>query len=798
MPDESQPLAAGHPMAEQSIYSQSAQESITREPDGYFTLSDGTTYRGYSFGAPSPMAGEVVFNTGMVGYPESLTDPSYRGQILVLTYPLVGNYGVPDDSVDESGISKNFESDAIHVSGLIVLNYSHHPSHYTSSRSLSDWLQQHKVPALYGIDTRAVTKKIRVEGAMLGKITFTQHDSIHFPLHDPNTTNLVAAVSRRQPVVYGTGAIRILAVDCGMKNNIIRYFVKQRHDITVKVVPWDYDITDPTEQYDGLFLSNGPGDPSMCSTLIGHLRTLISRPDYNTPIFGICLGNQILALAAGMRTYKMKFGNRGMNQPCIDCRTTLCYITPQNHGFAVDNASLSAEWNMLFMNANDYSNEGLIHKYKPFFSVQFHPEAKGGPTDTEFLFDMFLQRIVYKHNLIDTVVMPRPLEGVRKVVLLGSGGLSIGQAGEFDYSGSQAIKALKEENIHIVLVNPNIATVQTSVGMADRVYFLPVTPFFVEQVIAKERPEGILLQFGGQTALNCGMQLDKDGVLKRYGVRVLGTPVATIEATEDREIFSRKLAEIGESCAPSEIVYREQGVEAVLAAAARIGYPVLVRAGFALGGLGSGFADNAEDLETLGRKAFASSSQVIVDKSLKGWKEVEYEVVRDCKGNTITVCNMENFDPLGIHTGDSIVVAPTQTLSNEEVYMLRATALKVVRHLGVVGGQQHSHGERFEHLHLISPAFAQCITHHCSSLRCFAFVLQNATFSTPSIRTRLDTTSSKSMPAFLAPPPSPPKPPATRWPTWPPSSASACRSPTSRTASPKSPQPASPKATRAC
>ena len=459
----------------------------------------------------------------------------------------------------------------------------------------------------------------------------------------------------------------------------------------MKVVPWDYDITDPAEQYDGLFLSNGPGDPSMCSTLIAHLRTLISRPDYNTPIFGICLGNQILALAAGMRTYKMKFGNRGMNQPCIDCRTTLCYITPQNHGFAVDNASLSAEWNMLFMNANDYTNEGLIHKYKPFFSVQFHPEAKGGPTDTEFLFDMFLQRIVYKHNLIDTVVMPRPLEGVRKVVLLGSGGLSIGQAGEFDYSGSQAIKALKEENIHIVLVNPNIATVQTSVGMADRVYFLPVTPFFVEQVIAKERPEGILLQFGGQTALNCGMQLDHDGVLKRYGVRVLGTPVETIEATEDREIFSRKLAEIGESCAPSEIVHRQQGVAAVLAAAARIGYPVLVRSGFALGGLGSGFADNAEALETLARKAFASSSQVIVDKSLKGWKEVEYEVVRDGKGNTITVCNMENFDPLGIHTGDSIVVAPTQTLSNEEVYMLRATALKVVRHLGVVGGRPQLH-----------------------------------------------------------------------------------------------------------
>ena len=631
--DAGQSLQSGQAMAEESIFSQSASESIDRESDAFFCLDDGSVYRGWSFGAPIPRSGEVVFNTGMVGYPESLTDPSYRGQILILTYPLVGNYGVPDDSVDEFGLPLHFESNAIHVSGLIVLNYSHHPSHYTSSRSLSQWLISHSIPALYGIDTRALTKKIRVKGAMLGKLVFSEADVQAFPLSDPNERNLVAEVSRSRCATYGNGRVKILAIDCGMKNNIIRYFVKK--GVEIKVVPWDWDISN--ENYHGLFISNGPGDPVMCGKTIEHLRRVLAEKGNDVkPIFGICLGNQLLALAAGMKTYKMKFGNRGMNQPCMDMRTTLCYITPQNHGYAVDNSTLGPDWQMLFMNANDYSNEGLIHLYQPYFSVQFHPEAKGGPTDTEFLFDMFLTRIQHKYAIVSTVVMPLPLEPIRKVLLLGSGGLSIGQAGEFDYSGSQAIKALKEENIFIVLINPNIATVQTSVGMADKVYFLPVTPEFVEKVIEREKPDGILLQFGGQTALNCGMALDRAGVLKKHHIRVLGTPVATIEATEDREIFSNKLAEIGESCAPSEIVDKSEGVGAVLAAAGRIGYPVLVRAGFALGGLGSGFANDAGQLELLANKAFASSSQIIVDKSLKGWKEVEYEVVRDSKGNCLS------------------------------------------------------------------------------------------------------------------------------------------------------------------
>ena len=273
-------------------------------------------------------------------------------------------------------------------------------------------------------------------------------------------------------------------------------------------------------------------------------------------------------------------------------------------------------------------------------------------------------------------------ENIKKVLLLGSGALKIGEAGEFDYSGSQALKALKEEGIYTVLINPNIATVQTSEGVADQIYFLPVTPFFVEKVIQKERPDGILLSFGGQTALNCGVELYKSGVLEKYNVRVLGTPVQAIIDTEDRELFVKKLDEIHVKTIKSEAV---ENAEDARRAAREVGYPVIVRAAYALGGLGSGFCDNEEELNVLVEKAFSFSPQVLVEKSLRGWKEIEYEVVRDQYDNCITVCNMENFDPLGIHTGESIVIAPSQTLTNKEYHKLRELAIRIIRHIGIVG-----------------------------------------------------------------------------------------------------------------
>jgi carbamoyl-phosphate synthase/aspartate carbamoyltransferase len=649
------------------------------------SLSDGTSMQGYSFGADTSVAGEVVFNTGMVGYPEALTDPSYRGQILVLTFPLIGNYGVPDEAdIDKWDLPVYFESNNIHITGLIVSSYSWEHSHWTAQTSLATWLKKHNVPALYGVDTRALTKKIRDAGSFLGKIEHPGQPPLAFA--DPNKRNLVAEVSTPAVKVYNpAGSPSVLAYDCGMKFNIIRYFIND-HNVKLTVVPFDYDLeANPDKiEWDGLFLSNGPGDPTMCAATIKSIKYALALPTPK-PIFGICLGNQLLSIAAGASTYKMKYGNRGMNQPCVDLRTARCYITPQNHGFAVDSNTLPDDFKPFFLNANDLSNEGIIHTHKPFFSVQFHPEASGGPMDTAFLFEKFIGRINGDHEDI-TLLNPNnyDLNIYKKVLLIGSGGLSIGQAGEFDYSGSQCIKALKEEGIETILINPNIATVQTTPSKtgADRVYFLPIRAAVVMDIIRKEKPDGIIVSMGGQTALNVGIELWNSGELQKENVKILGTQIPVIEATEDREIFSEKLKEIDETIALS---YPAANLEEGLAAAKKIGYPVLIRAAFALGGLGSGFANDEKEFTDLAKKAFVSSDQILIDQDLRGWKELEYEVVRDCRDNCITVCNMENFDPLGVHTGDSIVVAPSQTLSNREYFMLRRTALKVVRHLGIVG-----------------------------------------------------------------------------------------------------------------
>jgi carbamoylphosphate synthase large subunit/anthranilate/para-aminobenzoate synthase component II len=507
---------------------------------------------------------------------------------------------------------------------------------------------------------------------------------------DPNKRNLVEEVSTKEIVVYGKGrSPKIVAYDCGMKFNIIRYLV-DIHKVELTVVPFNYDLkANPANlEWEGLFLSNGPGDPEMCADTITSIKYALELQPPR-PIFGICLGSQLLALAAGATTYKLKYGNRGMNQPCVDLRTGRCYITAQNHGYAVDASSLPPLWKPLFINANDKTNEGVVHTTKPFFSVQFHPEASGGPFDTAFLFEKFVGETrgeVQPLVLQDSLAYQR--KTYKKVLLVGSGGLSIGQAGEFDYSGSQCIKALKEENIEVILINPNIATVQTSQEKdesgrgADRVYFLPILPEIVMDIIRKEKPDGIIVSMGGQTALNVGVELWNKGELQKEGVDVLGTQIPVIEATEDREMFSEKLKEIDEAIALS---YSATTIDEATVAANKIGYPVLIRAAYALGGLGSGFAENDEELKAMAAKAFATSSQILIDQDLRGWKELEYEVVRDSSDNCITVCNMENFDPLGIHTGDSIVVAPSQTLTNREYFMLRRTALKVVRHLGIVG-----------------------------------------------------------------------------------------------------------------
>jgi carbamoyl-phosphate synthase small subunit len=345
-------------------------------------LEDGSVFEGRSFGCERPISGEVVFNTGMVGYPEALTDPSYRGQVLALTYPLIGNYGVPD-RLASLGLDGSLESAEIQISGLLVSEVCDIYSHWDAAKSLTAWLREHRVPALSGVDVRALTRRLREQGAMLGKIVIGDAE-IEF--RDPNKEHLVSLVSVDAPVVYPGGKTRVAVVDCGCKSSIIRSLLSR--GVTVVRVPWNHDFLD--EDVVGVVISNGPGDPKMCRETIRHIREAIAL---GVPIFGICLGHQILALAAGADTYKLKFGHRSQNQPCIEAASGRCYITSQNHGYAVDERTLPAEWEPWFTNANDGTNEGIRHRSRPFMSVQFHPEAAPGPVDTGFLFDRFVEML---------------------------------------------------------------------------------------------------------------------------------------------------------------------------------------------------------------------------------------------------------------------------------------------------------------------------------------------------------------------------------------------------------------------
>jgi carbamoyl-phosphate synthase small subunit len=342
-------------------------------------LEDGSFFPGESAGYPIDARGEAVFNTGMVGYPEALTDPSYRGQILVLTYPLIGNYGVPEGPFGDARAG-HFESSALQVSGLIVSELAETPSHWSSRRSLRQWLRDERVPALAGVDTRALTKHLRAHGSMRARICCNGAAAQHGAF--ARSGALVSQVSIAAPRLHRAGDKRVVLVDCGCKNNIVRSLLER--NVSVLQVPWDYDFL--SEPFDGLLISNGPGDPTDCVPTIDNVRRAF---DLGRPILGICLGHQILALAAGARTYKMKYGHRSQNQPCLDLRTGRCHITSQNHGYAVDDESIPADWLAWFVNANDGSNEGLRHRFRPFMSVQFHPEAAPGPMDSRDLFDAF-------------------------------------------------------------------------------------------------------------------------------------------------------------------------------------------------------------------------------------------------------------------------------------------------------------------------------------------------------------------------------------------------------------------------
>lgn len=684
--------------------------------------------------------GELVFQTAMTGYPETFTDPSYTGQFLVMTYPLIGNYGWPAQDQLES--HNGCAPEVIITSEL----YMHVPDHPNSTGCPTN--DNQTVPLiLWGADTRVLTEFIRENGDSQCLITT---DANKWP---DLILNPVLEACGRQDFRFNPECLplphrepkynrpNILFINLGAK--VSQYRALSQFANLTCVLEKDLPklmIDDVAKTYAGIFISNGPGDPRDNVRTINFLKALIGNPlqstSHHISIFGICLGHQVLALAHDLEVSKLKYGHRGVNIPVVLMtfngkeQTQFGLLTSQNHGYEVQMANNNDPTiQQLFVNANDGSCEGLWYPEKRHFSVQFHPEACPGPQDSQFLFRVFELSVAHSwkeqlglqtptrhteicnqiYNLVlnelhfarrynPSTAMPLNItagngllttelgedKSKKKILILGSGGIQIGQAGEFDYSGAQAVKSFKEAGFETILLNPNIATYQTS--LADRVYYLPITPHFVRQVIDTERPNYITVSFGGQTALNTGLALQD--YLTRCGVTVLGTPLWSIQISEDRNLFKEHLIGLLTGpiqSAPSRVIAANS--EAALETAASLGgYPLLIRAGFCLGGAGSCFVySDAELVDKVEQTAATGTKEVILDKDLRGWKELELEIMRDQFGNKLCICGMENLDPLGVHTGESIVVTPCQTIPDAEYQEMRTMAFKIVDSLGIVG-----------------------------------------------------------------------------------------------------------------
>jgi carbamoyl-phosphate synthase large subunit len=702
---------------------------------GRLALESGAVFDGVLFGAElgdGGVSGEVVFNTCMTGYQEVASDPSYAGQVVVMTYPLIGNYGCSDAAL---------ESWRVHARAMVVRELSAQAGHPRAERTLSDELSRWGVPGLAGVDTRALTRHLREHGTLRGVIAprqaMTAAAQVELARRAPwvSDQDLVAEVSLAEPAapfdepldatleraVHLAGnagrfsGLRIAVLDYGVKRNMLRA-VRSR-GASVVVLRQDATVDDVLAQSPhGVILSNGPGDPARLPQAVRLCQELLER---RVPLLGICLGHQILGQAIGARTSRLKFGHHGGNHPVRDDATGAVFVTSQNHEFQVDGDTIppGSGWYVSERNLNDGSVEGLRHASLPAFSVQYHPEGAPGPQDRGPVFDEFLEMCrsadtaTSSHRGQRTHAGTAPAAGSlhiapdstaarvahaaaiaagatekpRCVLVIGSGPIIIGQAAEFDYAGTQACKALREEGIRVVLVNSNPATIMTDDGTADAVYVEPLTVPVVERIIAAERPDGLLATLGGQTGLNLAVALDDAGVLSRHGVRLLGTPLAAIKAAEDRELFKQLLIDIGEPVPVSATV---SSLAEARAFKEREGLPLVVRPAFTLGGTGGGLCETEDQYTETVLSGLAASpiGQVLVERSLHGWRELEYEVMRDAAGTCITVCNMENLDPMGVHTGDSIVVAPSQTLTDREHQQLRSAALRIISALRIAGG----------------------------------------------------------------------------------------------------------------
>ncbi len=671
---------------------------------GVLVLEDGSAWPGWRAGGAAAAVGEVVFNTCMTGYQEVLSDPSYAGQMVVMTYPLIGNYGA--NAADR-------ESERVWVRALIVRELSPDFSHGRAQQSLATLLRQGGIPALSGVDTRALARHLRSGGTRRAVLATLSHRYGSAELQAAQEVqelvrlagqvtplseqDLVGEVTCKQPYRWTDGlpqqleaagatgrtAVRVVVVDYGLKRNILRAL--HARGAEVWVVPAGSSVDDILARRPaGVVLSNGPGDPATLPGPVAVCRRLLGR----LPVFGICLGHQILGQAIGATTSRLKFGHHGGNHPVRETASGRVTITTQNHEFQVDADSVSLESGCAISHRNlhDGSVEGLAVEAQAAFSVQFHPEGAPGPQDSSHLFDEFLERCADARRPV--VVLSRgerAAERPKSVLVIGSGPIVIGQAAEFDYAGTQACKALREEGIRTILVNSNPATIMTDPGVPDQVYIEPLTLPAVRAIIARERPDALLPTLGGQTALNLAVELDEAGVLRAYGVRLLGSPMEAIRRAEDRAAFRQVLLELGEPVPRSAIAHSPDEARAF---AMEAGLPLVVRPAYTLGGTGGGLAATPMEFEAVVARGLAHSPihQVLVEESVAGWKEIEYEVMRDRAGTCITVCNMENIDPMGVHTGDSIVVAPSQTLSDRDYQMLRTASLKIIRALGIEGG----------------------------------------------------------------------------------------------------------------